>query len=207
MCYHMSDAAKYLKSHHEYGPGKDINSFVAVHLMHVTSSYVCTYVTGTRVMLHDLEYQEVLAAAEPVISVDLVLHRCVIYLNNCQLDFSTVSVASLHNISFSLLYRVLSTTICGMTYVIGEVVVCAIEDDMPVFGKIVEFIVTPRQECLFIISSFITVCFHYHYHAFKVVAMQDTVGFHYEELCDYHPLVCTKLSGTCMFISLKYHVF
>lgn len=116
-----------------------------------------------------------------------------------------VIMTSLHVLSS--LYRVLSTTICGVTYVRGEIVVCAIEDDMPVFGKIVECIVTPRQECLFIIAPFITVCFRYHYLAFEVVPVQDTVVFNHEQLCDYHPLVCTKLSGTSMFISLKYHVF
>ena len=52
----------------------------------------------------------------------------------------------------AVLYRVLSAVINGATYRKEIVVVCGSENDTPMFGSIAEIIVTPHQECFFVLS-------------------------------------------------------
>lgn len=70
--------------------------------------------------------------------------------------------------------------------------VCGIEDDIPMFGRIMELIVTPHQECLFVICPPPTITFQLHYHAYEVVLTDSSVVYNHAQLFDYHPLVCTK---------------
>ena len=94
MCYHMSNTAEYLRSHHEYGPGNDVTnaSFwtklcVLVHaywylylLIVVTICFIRASAAGTRLTLQELDYQEVLLRAVPELDDDSVLYRCVPWL-------------------------------------------------------------------------------------------------------------------------------
>ena len=107
------------------------------------------------------------------------------------------------------LIRVVSAVINGTTYRKGTVVVCGIEDDIPVFGRIMELIVTPHQECLFVICPLLTLAFQHHYHAYKVVLTDSSVVYDHVQLFDYHPLVCTQAVGRTrsLFVSTKYHLF
>ena len=106
------------------------------------------------------------------------------------------------------LIRVRSVVINGTIYRKETVVVCGIEDDTPMFGEIMELIVTPHQECLFVICPLLTIAFHHHYHAYEVAPTDSIVVYHHEQLFDYHPLVCTKPVGRShsLFVSTKYHL-
>lgn len=112
-------------------------------------------------------------------------------------------------LSIFLILRVLSAVISGTTYRKETVVVCGIEDDTPMFGRIMELIVTPLQECLFVICPLLTIAFQHHYHAYEVVPTNSTVVYRHRQLFDYHPLVCTKAVGRSrsLFVSIKYHIF
>ena len=68
------------------------------------------------------------------------------------------------------LIRIRSATINGTTYQRGIVLIYAMEDDQPLFGKIEDLIVTPSQEWLFILSALVTYR-SYHFHAFIVSAI------------------------------------
>lgn len=82
----------------------------------------------------------------------------------------------------NLVYRVLSAVINGVTYRKGTVVICGIEDDTPLFGRIAEVIVTPHQECFFVVSALLTVAFQHHYNAYEVVPTDSTVVYHHRQL-------------------------
>ena len=99
--------------------------------------------------------------------------------------------------------------ISGTTYRKGTVVVCGVEDDIPMFGSIVDIIVTPIQECFFVLSAFTTSAFQHHYHAYEVCPTDSNFVCHFRQLFDYHPVVCTKIvgRGQSLFISMKYHLF
>ena len=103
----------------------------------------------------------------------------------------------------------LSAVINGTTYRKGTVVICGMEGDIPKFGRIDEIVVTPHLECFFVLSTFITIAFEYHYHAYEVFDTRSTSVYHHTRLFDYHPLVCTKVIGRdhSVFISMKYHLF
>ena len=107
----------------------------------------------------------------------------------------------------AVLYRVLSAVINGATYRKEIVVVCGFENDTPMFGSIAEIIVTPHQECFFVLSPLITIAFRYHYHAFEVVPTDTIVVYNYKQLFDFHPLVYTVGIDHSIFVSMKYHLF
>ena len=60
----------------------------------------------------------------------------------------------------------LSAVINGVKYQRGTVVICEIEEDTPMFGRISEIIVTPQYQCIFVVTAFITIAFQHHYHAY-----------------------------------------
>jgi len=74
-------------------------------------------------------------------------------------------------------------------------VVCGIEDDTTMFGRIMELIVTPHQECLFVVCPLLTITFQRHYHAYEAVLTDSSVIYNHAQLFDYHPLVGTKAVG------------
>ena len=75
--------------------------------------------------------------------------------------------------------------------------ICGMEDDTPMFGKITELIVTPHQECIFVVTALMTIAFQHYYHAYEVLPANTTVVRH-RQLFDYHPLVSTK-AGHSLF--------
>ena len=47
----------------------------------------------------------------------------------------------------------MSTIINGATYRRGTVVTCDVEDDTPMFGQIIEIIVTPQHPCILVVKE------------------------------------------------------
>ncbi len=87
-----------------------------------------------------------------------------------------LSLILMRVLAYTLLYRLLSAVINGTVYRKGTVVICGIEGDTPIFGMITEVIVTPHQECFFVISPLITVAFQHHYYAYEVVPTDSCVS-------------------------------
>ena len=115
-------------------------------------------------------------------------------------------VPKLYVISY---YRIRSATINGTTYPKKAVVVCAIEDNLPVFGKIEDLIVTPSHECLFVLSI-LTTYSNRHFHCFEVIGTSSPELFvcRHRDLVDYHPLhICQQYGPNGnLSICLKYNV-
>ena len=76
------------------------------------------------------------------------------------------------------------------------ILVCDIEDDQPVFGKIADLIVTPSQECLFVLTPLVT-SRNQHYHSYEVHASPQTSFFVYRRhnFVDYYPLHLSRQFG------------
>ena len=79
-----------------------------------------------------------------------------------------------------LIVRVLSAVINGTSYRKANVVMCGMEVDTPMFGRILELIVTTCQECLFATCPLHTIAFQYHYHAYEAVPMDWIVVYRHE---------------------------
>ena len=87
--------------------------------------------------------------------------------------------------------------------------VYAIKDDQPVFGKIEDLIVTPSQDCLFVLSP-LTASRSPHFHSFEVTASSQGSKFvcRHHSLVDHYPLHLSRQFGPNgrLAICLKYHV-
>ena len=117
-----------------------------------------------------------------------------------------ISITTISHFSSSLC-RVKSAKIHGTSYHKNVVVVCGMaEDDSPMFGSIQDIVVV-CHECFFVICPLVVVCYHHHYHAYEVKQDNSCVVFKYEQLLNYHPLVCTNGQSGQVMVSPKYHLF
>jgi len=99
----------------------------------------------------------------------------------------------------------------GTSYYKGTVVTCTLCEDEPIFGRIVDIIITESDTCLFIIEPLITNCFNKHYNSYEVHALQNThIICKHQDLADHHPLVMSKSFHQQLaeknFITVKYDV-
>ena len=105
--------------------------------------------------------------------------------------------------------RVRYTLILGTKYSVGYVVLCYYEDEMPVFGKIKDIIITPSCECLLVLTPLVSTAFNGHLHAYEVSPLaHDTLIYRQRELADFNPLSVSKAfkSPSPMLVCMKYHV-
>lgn len=97
----------------------------------------------------------------------------------------------------------------GTTYHKDMVLVCDVEDDQPVFGKIDDLIVTPSHDCLFVITPLVT-SRSQHFHSYEVSASPHNsfFVFRYNDFVDYYPLHLSSQFGHTgkLSVCLKYHV-
>lgn len=89
---------------------------------------------------------------------------------------------------------------------------CTIEDEVPVFGKIIDVLVQPTGKCLFVVIPYIGDKYLNHYNTYEVRAANFNYLFYApENLIDHHTLSLSKSFSQVMqhnfFVSLKYHVF
>ena len=59
-------------------------------------------------------------------------------------------------------------TVNGTTYKREDVVCYGIEDEKPLFGKIMQCLVTPTEETVLVICALNTSCWNKHFHSFEV---------------------------------------
>lgn len=78
-----------------------------------------------------------------------------------------------------------------------------------VFGLIKDIIITPRKECLFILTPFLST-YNYHFHSYELSSITDEILIYRQQhFLDYHPLTISKNFDTDSpsFVRLKYHLF
>ena len=99
--------------------------------------------------------------------------------------------------------------IAGTRYSKGSIVVHSLDQfDIPNFCSLIEFLVTPHNEILFVCTALVTTCYDHHYHAYQITYTDEIIVLHHENLHDYHPLtVVTPVGCSNTFVSLKYHLF
>ena len=97
----------------------------------------------------------------------------------------------------------------GTRYSKNAVIVIHIdEDDVPLFGVILEFLVTPLQEIFFVCKMLVTEAYSRHFHSYEVLLTDVIQVLYHRDLYDFHPLECITLFGsTEKFVMLKYHLF
>ena len=82
----------------------------------------------------------------------------------------------LNNLFFLFaLHRVRCSKIDGAEYRKAAVVLCHFEDGMPVFGEIVDTIITPLKECILIMHPLVADYFDKHFHAYHTIPFRDRV--------------------------------
>lgn len=108
--------------------------------------------------------------------------------------------------------RVSYAEVLGTKYQKGVVVLVTFDDDIPIFGKLQDIIVTTSGECLFVFIPYVGALFNYHFHSYEVHAVHNQyLVCRHQEFADFQPLSISH-SFKCSlfnknFVCLKYHVF
>ena len=80
---------------------------------------------------------------------------------------------------------------------------------MPEFASIEDILLLGVDHlCVLVCKSYVTQCFHAHFHAFEVVLSSKVIVMKQNDLCDYHVLSQYKLHThpNVLFVSMKYHI-
>ena len=106
-------------------------------------------------------------------------------------------------------FRVKYVQVASTKYMKEDIVVLSKEEDDPILGRIVQILITPDDQCVFI-AQCLTVAFYAHYHAYQIVGTADTIvttpnRLHSHQPLNTHTCFCASLS-TSQFVCLKYHV-
>ena len=114
--------------------------------------------------------------------------------------------------SCGLLYRTRFAEVHGTHYARGNVVLCTFDEDIPIFGLIVDIIIPSSQDCLFILVPYIGYSFNHHFNSYEVqINSAKHLVYRQSELLDYHPLNLSNSFSSALnhtlFVCLKYHVF
>lgn len=88
-------------------------------------------------------------------------------------------------------YRASYVEINGTHYARGNIVLCTFDEDIPVFGKIIDIVAPAVGESLFILIPYFGYAFNRHYNCFEV---HTGTNYYYSqnELADYHTLSLNK---------------
>lgn len=104
--------------------------------------------------------------------------------------------------------RVSFADINGTRYSKGDLVICTMCDDDPLFGKLVDIVIS--QKCWLILQPFIATGFNKHFNAFEVEPQCDYIICQQQDLLDHHTLsICKSFDLTLQstnFVALKYFV-
>lgn len=113
---------------------------------------------------------------------------------------------------YFVLHRVSYAEINGTRYSSGNILLCTFFEDTPIFGKVVDIIVTDSSKCYFILNPYISTNFNKHFNSYEVELLKDDkVICQHRDFADYHLLSLSKSFDRTMydknFVCLKYHVF
>lgn len=100
----------------------------------------------------------------------------------------------------------------GTRYSSGSVLLCTFYDDDPIFGKVVDIIITDSSKCLFILTPYISTSYNNHFNSYEVECLPDEkIICEHKDLADYHLLSISKSFDRTIygknFVCLKHHVF
>ena len=99
----------------------------------------------------------------------------------------------------------------GSEYRKSSVVLCHFEQGMPVFGEVIDIIVTELQECLFVVHPLVADYFDRHFHAYHIVSYNHhTLVYRYSQFHDHNVLHTNRIHSTVdhsLYVCVKYHVF
>ena len=107
--------------------------------------------------------------------------------------------------------RVSYANINGTKYSKGCVLLCTFWKEDPLFGKLVDLIVSEENICWFIMQPYIVKQFNQHYNGYEIEL--SNAGYfvcQQQDLADYNPLTISKsfdLTVHANFVVIKYHVF
>ena len=87
--------------------------------------------------------------------------------------------------TFLSLYGAHSATLNGTTYRIKDFLVFSINNDEPIFGKIIAMIVSTAKETLFVLQMFHTIHFNMHVHSLEVCGSNVVNVYSLDELLDH----------------------
>ena len=80
----------------------------------------------------------------------------------------------------------------GTKYSQGSILICNVIDDEPVFGKIIDLIITENDTCLFVLNAYKVNTYNQHYNAYEVDLLDETVICEHKDFADYHLLCINK---------------
>ena len=108
-------------------------------------------------------------------------------------------------------FRVSYAEVFGTMYAKGDMLLCTIEDDTPVFGKIADILIKTTQECLFVLVPHLGTNYNCHYHSYEVQEVpNEFLVCRQQDFADFHVLSISKSFQRSLshvnFVCLKYHV-
>ena len=90
-------------------------------------------------------------------------------------------------------FRVSYADISGTKYCKGCVILCTFCDDDPIFGKVLDIVVTESGNCLFVLEPYVVKTFNKHFNAYEVHPLSN--GYmvcQQKDFADYHVLSISK---------------
>lgn len=90
-------------------------------------------------------------------------------------------------------------------------VFCTIDEDIPVFGKIIDIVVISHDDCVLVLRPYVGSNFCSHYNAYEVhPSHSQYLIYKQKDLIDHHTLSMNKSFAPSLayknFVCLKYHV-
>lgn len=80
----------------------------------------------------------------------------------------------------------------GTKYAKGSILLCKFHDD-PLFGKVLDILVTSSGDCLFILAPLVVSTFNGHYNAYEVELLSDEfMVCRQEDFADFHVLSLSR---------------
>ena len=85
------------------------------------------------------------------------------------------------------------------------------EDDVPMFGRLLDVCITTSNDCLFVFTPYIVHTFNKHFHAYEVVSVHGKhLVCRQKDFADYHVLSISKSFRHALkdknFVCSKYHI-
>ena len=90
-------------------------------------------------------------------------------------------------------------------------VLCHFEQETPVFGEVIKVLVTPLQECPFVLRPLVSDYYDKHFQAYHVVPWSHrTLVYRHCQFPDHSILHTNRIYSTIdhrLYVCMKYHLF
>ena len=82
---------------------------------------------------------------------------------------------------------------------------------MPVFGEIIDIVVTPLEECILVMRPLVADYYSRHFHAYHVIPMQEPIlVYRHMDIYDYQVYHTNRIHSSVdssLYVCVKYHIF